>query len=214
MILFTSLRKLYDVLGQAMDRQGIPWVGVRGTTTGNRRARVDEFEAGDAVVLLAGTGQLNRGVTITAANQVIIMNTEWSPEVTLQAEDRVHRPGQSKEVYVHYILSQDTVDEDMWELIMQKWQAQRAVQDREAQFKSVEEILADAALSNAQLAVAKSVVERQARAEGKSEAEVATEVAEIENRLAFGRVRAPKKRRRKKRRQVPENQLSLFDLAA
>ena len=213
-ILFTSLRKLYDVLGQAMDRQGIPWVGVRGTTTGNRRACVDEFEDGDAVVLLAGTGQLNRGVTITAANQVIIMNTEWSPEVTLQAEDRVHRPGQSKEVYVHYILSQDTVDEDMWELIMQKWQAQRAVQDREAQFKSVEEILADAALSNAQLAVAKSVVERQARAEGKSEAEVATEVAEIENRLAFGRVRAPKKRRRKKRRQVPENQLSLFDLAA
>jgi len=217
-ILFTSLRKLYDVLGQALDREYIPWVGVKGTTTRNRRAKVDEFEEGDAVVLLSGTGQLNRGVTITAANHVIIVNTEWSPEVTLQAEDRVHRPGQNKEVYVHYILSSDTVDEDMWELIMQKWAAQRAVQDREAQFKSVEEILADAALSNAQLAVAKSVVKRHARAEGKTKAQIAAEVAEMEEamteRLVFGKVQAPKKRRRKKRRQVPENQLSLFDMAA
>ena len=69
-------------------------------------------------------------------------------------------------------------------------------------------------LKSDDLAVAKSVVERQARAEGKSEVEVATEVVEIENRLAFGRVQAPKKRRRTRRRQMPENQLSLFDLAA
>lgn len=178
---------------------------------------MDEFEEGEAVVLLSGTGQLNRGVTITAANHVIIVNTEWSPEVTLQAEDRVHRPGQSKEVYVHYILSTDTVDEDMWKLTMQEWDAQRAVQDREAQFKSVEEILAEAALSNAQLAVARSVVKRMDRAEGKTQAQIATEMAEMEKamteRLVFGKAKVPRKSRRKKR-QVPEGQLSLFDLSA
>jgi len=43
-ILFTSLTKLYDVLGQALDREYIPWVDVKGTTTRNRRAKVDEFE--------------------------------------------------------------------------------------------------------------------------------------------------------------------------
>lgn len=214
-LLFTSLTRLYDVLGRALDREGIPWVGVKGTTTRNRRRKVDAFEDGDAVVLLAGTGQLNRGVTITAANHVVIMNTEWSPEVTLQAEDRVHRPGQRKEVHVHYLLSRGTVDEDMWELIMQKWAAQRAVQDREAQFKSVEEILAEAALSNAQLAVARSVVEREVRVEvesGPTEAEAETVEAEIEDGLVFGRASGlrPTRARRPAKQLVPVQQLSLF----
>jgi len=81
---------------------------------------VDAFESGEAVVFMAGTGQPNRGVTITSANYVFIMNTEWLSEVTLQIEDRVHWSGQQKEVTIHYILSSSTVDEDMWELIGQK----------------------------------------------------------------------------------------------
>jgi len=46
----------------------------------------------------------------------------------------------------------------MYDLVNQKWAAQRAVQDREAQHKSVEAILAEAALANAQLAVARAVM--------------------------------------------------------
>jgi SNF2 family DNA or RNA helicase len=52
---------------------------------------------------------------------------------TLQAEDRCHRPGQTREAHVHYLLSSHTVDEQMFNLIDQKWATQRAVQDREAQ---------------------------------------------------------------------------------
>ena len=83
-------------------------------------------------------------VTVNGANHVLILNLEWSPETTLQAEDRCHRPGQTREVHVHYLLSSQTVDEQMWDLVDQKWAAQRAVQDREAQHKSVEAILAEA----------------------------------------------------------------------
>ncbi|MFZ5915605.1 MAG: helicase-related protein [Chloroflexota bacterium] len=209
-LLFTSLTGLYQVMAQALDRERIPWLGMQGVATDKRRARVDEFESGEAVVLLAGTGQLNRGVTITGANHVILLNTEWSPEVTLQAEDRVHRPGQRKEVHVHYILSSDTVDEDMWELIVQKWAAQRAVQDREAQFESVEAILAAAVTANAQLAVARSVVERTAHAQGKTQAEIEAEMAEMEHRLVFGQAVAPRRAGRVARRPVAVQQLSLF----
>jgi len=53
-------------------------------------------------------------------------------ETTLQAEDRCHRPGETREVHVHYLLSSHTVDEQMYDLVDQKWAAQRAVQDREA----------------------------------------------------------------------------------
>jgi hypothetical protein len=52
-------------------------------------------------------------------------------------------------VHVHYLLSSHTVDEQMWDLVDQKWAARRAVQDREAQHKTEEAILAEAALAKA-----------------------------------------------------------------
>jgi len=51
------------------------------------------------------------------------MSLECSPETTLQNEDRCCRPGQTREVHVHYILSGMPVDEQMNDLIMQKWAA-------------------------------------------------------------------------------------------
>jgi hypothetical protein len=96
-------------------------------------------------------------VTINGANHVIIFNIEWSPETTLQAEDRCHRPGQTKPVHVHYILSANTMEEQMWELLNQKAAAQRAVFDKEALYKSVEEVMSEAV--SAQMQVAKAVIE-------------------------------------------------------
>ena len=157
-IVFTSLRGLYRTLEVAFEARAVRYVGMDGVDTRKRNDVVRRFEASSATVLLAGTGTLNRGVTVNGANHVIIMNLEWSPETTLQAEDRCHRPGQTREVHVHYILSGMTVDEQMNDLIMQKWAAQRAVQDREAQHKTVEAILQEAALANAQLAVARAVL--------------------------------------------------------
>jgi len=129
--------------------------------TKRRNGVAREFEAGGDTVLLAGTGTLNRGVTINGANHVIILNTEWSPETTLQAEDRCHRPGQTKDVYVHYILSAGTVEEQMWELIDAKAAAQRAVFDKEALYKSVEQVMAEAVSAQMQVAQAVLAVERE-----------------------------------------------------
>lgn len=169
--------------------------------TRKRNDVVRRFEASDATVLLAGTGTLNRGVTVNGANHVLILNLEWSPETTLQAEDRCHRPGQTREVHVHYLLSSHTVDEQMYDLVDQKWATQRAVQDREAQHKTVEAILAEAALANAQLAVAKAVLKAEFRREGATVEEAAAKAEEavekMATRLVFGRVPAQKVRPRR-----------------
>jgi hypothetical protein len=216
-IVFTSLRGLYRTLEAAFRDRCIGFVGVEGVSTRKRNDVVRRFEASDATVLLAGTGTLNRGVTVNGANHVLILNLEWSPETTLQAEDRCHRPGQTREVHVHYLLSSHTVDEQMYDLVDQKWAAQRAVQDREAQHKSVEAILAEAALANAQLAVAKAVLKAEFRREGAT-AEEATAKAEeavekMTTQLVFGR--APVGAKARQRRGKPEVKVlyfrSLFD---
>jgi hypothetical protein len=108
------------------------------------------------------------------------------------------------------------VDEQMYDLVDQKWAALRAVdrrgatsQDREAQHKTVEAVLAEAALANAQLAVVKAVlrsatsavkaefrpeaanVEALSRAcRGQSTANAEEAVEKMTTQLVFGRVPA------------------------
>jgi hypothetical protein len=211
-IVFTSLRGLYRTLEAAFKDRFIGYVGIDGVSTQKRNEVVRRFEASDATVLLAGTGTLNRGVTVNGANHVLILNLEWSPETTLQAEDRCHRPGQTREVHVHYLLSSHTVDEQMWDLVDQKWAAQRAVQDREAQHKTVEAILAEAALANAQLAVAKAVLKAEFRREGATAEEASAKaekaVEKIATQLVFGR--APAQRTAMRRRGKPDVKVVYF----
>jgi dGTP triphosphohydrolase len=103
------------------------------------------------------------------------------------------------------LLSSHTVDEQMWDLVDQKWAAQRAVQDREAQHKTVEAILAEAALANAQLAVAKAVMQAEFRREGATFEEAAAKAEEVVERMAtqlvFGRVPTQKKVRQRRGKQ-------------
>jgi hypothetical protein len=211
-IVFTSLRGLYRTLESAFRDRCIRYVGIDGVGTRRRNDVVRQFEASSATVLLAGTGTLNRGVTVNGANHVLILNLEWSPETTLQAEDRCHRPGQTREVHVHYLLSSHTVDEQMFDLVDQKWAAQRAVQDREAQHKTVEAILAEAALANAQLAVAKAVMQAEFRREGATVEEAAAKAEEAVEKMAtqlvFGRVPAGAKARQRRTR--PEVKVLYF----
>ena len=109
-------------------------------------------------VLVASTNCLNRGVTITEANHVIIANLEWSPEVTEQAEDRVHRPGQTKEVHIHYVMTANTVDGKMLDLVGQKSAALHSVLDRIAQDTDVAALLEQVAAESAMMQVAKAIL--------------------------------------------------------
>ena len=123
---------------------------------------------------------------------------------TNNVPDRCHRPGQTREVHVHYLLSSHTVEELMYDLVDQKWAAQRAVQDREAQHKTVEAILAEAALANAQPAVAKAVMQAEFRRDGATVEEAAAkaeeQVEKMATQLVFGRVPAQTKATRRRAR--------------
>ena len=80
------------------------------------------------------------------------------------------------------------------------------MQDREAQHKTVEAILAEAALANAQLAVAKAVLKAEFRREGATAEEAAAKAEEavekMASQLVFGRV--PSQTKATRRRARPE----------
>ena len=60
------------------------------------------------------------GITLTASSRVAFIEYPWTYADCVQCEDRAHRIGQKNNVMCTYFLGQNTIDEDMYELILQK----------------------------------------------------------------------------------------------
>ena len=55
------------------------------------------------------------GINLTSADTVILYDSDWNPQVDLQAMDRVHRIGQTKNVNVYRLITENTVEEKIVE---------------------------------------------------------------------------------------------------
>ncbi|VDP08570.1 unnamed protein product [Schistosoma margrebowiei] len=51
------------------------------------------------------------GINLATADVVIIYDSDWNPQVDLQAMDRAHRIGQTKTVRVFRLITEHTVEE-------------------------------------------------------------------------------------------------------
>jgi SAM-dependent methyltransferase len=142
-IVFSGLRTMVAAIVRHLRSHNLGVLPITAEVPAKKRfGLIQEFSRTPELgVIVASLNCLNRGFTITAANHVIIVDLEYSPEATEQAEDRVHRPGQTKPVYIHYLLSRDTIDQLMHEILVQKAQAIRHAIDGKARFEDVAEIL-------------------------------------------------------------------------
>lgn len=60
------------------------------------------------------------GITLTASSRVAFIEYPWTYADCVQCEDRAHRIGQENNVMCTYFLGQNTIDERMYELILEK----------------------------------------------------------------------------------------------
>ena len=66
-------------------------------------------------VFLISTRAGGLGINLYTANHVIIYDSDWNPQIDLQAMDRAHRIGQTKKVYVYRLITTSTVEEKIIE---------------------------------------------------------------------------------------------------
>ena len=55
------------------------------------------------------------GINLATADIVILYDSDWNPQADLQAEDRAHRIGQKKTVWVYRFITEKTVEEKIIE---------------------------------------------------------------------------------------------------
>lgn len=77
----------------------------------------------DKFVFLLSTRAGGLGINLTAADTVIIYDSDWNPQMDLQAMDRAHRIGQKNLVNVYRLITENTIEEKIIErqLVKLKW---------------------------------------------------------------------------------------------
>ena len=82
-----------------------------GISTKERDRLVDGFQAGQIEVLVCSITAAGVGITLTRGCNAIFVESDWTPALMLQAMDRQHRIGQTKEVHAEILLALGTLDE-------------------------------------------------------------------------------------------------------
>ncbi len=86
-----------------------------------RKTVIDAFRTNpDIRVLLVSLRAGGVGLTLTEASYIIHFDHWWNPAVMKQAEDRVHRVGQTKPVMIYDLGMEDTIERRIYEILKEK----------------------------------------------------------------------------------------------
>lgn len=112
-VVFAESRQLIELAEKALEKANITYGSIHGQVPVPERQRaVDEFQRGQRRVILATLGAGGEGITLTAARIMVFLQRSWSMVKNLQAEDRIHRPGQdASSVEIIDVVAPGTVEE-------------------------------------------------------------------------------------------------------
>lgn len=84
---------------------------VGGQSPVHRQINIDNFQLHDTQIIICSLQASAVGLTLTASRCAVFIEYPWSPALLAQAQDRVHRLGQDKDVFIFYLYGQGSIDE-------------------------------------------------------------------------------------------------------
>uniref|UniRef100_A0A7N4PVG3 SWI/SNF-related matrix-associated actin-dependent regulator of chromatin subfamily A-like protein 1 n=1 Tax=Sarcophilus harrisii TaxID=9305 RepID=A0A7N4PVG3_SARHA len=122
LLVFAHHKLVLDAICCNLEKKHINYIRIDGaTSSADRQALCQLFQLSEKypVAVLSITAA-NMGLTFSAADLVVFAELFWNPGILIQAEDRVHRIGQSNSVSIHYLVAKGTADDYLWPLIQEK----------------------------------------------------------------------------------------------
>ncbi|MGH7729071.1 MAG: DEAD/DEAH box helicase, partial [Vulcanimicrobiaceae bacterium] len=129
LLVFSAFAAMLRIMRGALDRRGIGYGYLDGSTKDReRRGEVERFMRADGPPLfLCSLKAGGVGLTLTAADYVILYDPWWNPAVERQAIDRTHRIGQHRAVTAYRLIAAGTVEEKIRGLAERKAELSRSV---------------------------------------------------------------------------------------
>lgn len=86
------------------------------TKSDERGERMKAFNEPDSIydIFLLSTRAGGLGLNLQTADTVIIFDSDWNPQMDLQAQDRAHRIGQKNEVRVYRLVTNTIIEEEIF----------------------------------------------------------------------------------------------------
>ena len=120
-LLFSQFTSMLERLAESLRKEKIPFYTLTGATPKEKRARMVEDFATDAVpVFCISLKAGGTGLNLTAADVVIHFDPWWNVAVQNQATDRAHRIGQVNTVNVYRLIARGTIEEKIVDLQARK----------------------------------------------------------------------------------------------
>ncbi|KAI1731410.1 chromo (CHRromatin organization MOdifier) domain-containing protein [Ditylenchus destructor] len=129
-LIFSQMVRVLDLLEEFLNNMNYPFERIDGNVRGDlRQAAIDRFckQDSERFVFLLCTRAGGLGINLTAADTVIIFDSDWNPQNDLQAQARCHRIGQTKMVKVYRLITSNTYEREMFDKASLKLGLDKAV---------------------------------------------------------------------------------------
>ena len=114
-LIFSQMTRMLDLIESYHEQKGRKVCRIDGSVPWQeRKKQMDLFNTDpDYCVFLLSTRAGGLGINLTAADTVIIYDSDWNPHQDMQAMDRCHRIGQTKPVHVLRLATAHSVEGKM-----------------------------------------------------------------------------------------------------
>jgi superfamily II DNA or RNA helicase len=128
-LIFSQMVKMIDLIEEFCEFRGYSVERLDGRVSGNDRQKaIDRFNRDkNSFVFLLSTRAGGVGINLTAADTVVIFDSDWNPQNDVQAMARCHRIGQSKRVTIYRLITRKSFESEMFERASKKLGLEQAV---------------------------------------------------------------------------------------
>lgn len=117
LLLFSQFTSMLDLIRAALEKEGIGYYLLTGSTPKEKRLQmVEQFNQDDTPVFCISLKAGGTGLNLTAADIVIHYDPWWNLAVQNQATDRAHRIGQRNVVNVYKLIVKGTIEDNIMKL--------------------------------------------------------------------------------------------------
>jgi SWI/SNF-related matrix-associated actin-dependent regulator 1 of chromatin subfamily A len=144
-VVFTSYQVVVDKLVHAFSEQVVAVTGAHSAE--DRDVAVQRYQNDPSIRVFVGNlHAAGTGITLTSGTHVVFNDLDWVPANHWQAEDRIHRIGQTQATFVTYLYAPDTLDQFVSRLLEEKARLVGAVEQQAEERSNLVAALVDAAL--------------------------------------------------------------------
>jgi superfamily II DNA or RNA helicase len=137
-VLFSEWTTMLDLIEPLMKERGLAFVRLDGSVPQQRRQElVHRFQSDSACRLFVTTNAGSTGLNLQAANTVINVDLPWNPAILEQRIGRAHRMGQTQQVQVFLLVTEQTIEERLLDTLSAKKDLALAALDANSEIREV-----------------------------------------------------------------------------